>query len=122
MKLKIAAPLALAALLAGIATGCAADTATADPEVVTPQACLDALDEAEYLASLSADVTNINADVMGNTMVNAITAAYEWDAAGIDKATSEIATATAEIEAITEKVEASNYADLAADCRAEAGK
>ncbi len=122
MKLKIALPLALAALLAGIATGCATDTANAGPEPTTPQVCIDALDEAEYLASLSADVTNINADVMGNTMVDAITAAYEWDADGLDQATSEIATATTEIEAITEKVEASNYADLAADCRAEAGK
>lgn len=118
MKLKIAAPLALAALLAGIATGCATDAATADPEAFTPQACLDALDEAEYLASLSADVTNINADVMGNTMVDAITAAYEWDADGLDQATREISTATSEIEAITEKVEASNYTDLAAACRA----
>ena len=122
MKLKIAAPLALAALLAGIATGCATDTAKAGPEPTTPQACLDALDEAEYLASLSADVATINADVMGNTMVDAITAAYEWDADGIDQATREISTATAQINAITEKVEASDYTDLAAACRAEAGK
>jgi PBP1b-binding outer membrane lipoprotein LpoB len=97
-------------VVAGLATACSSPTSTR-------QTCIDALDEAERVMALGADVTDVTAGLMGSTIPDAIEAAMLWDVAAMERVTSEIAAATAEVDEITAELEASNYPELAEACR-----
>lgn len=83
-------------------------TVTKTVEVV-PQACLDALDEADHGFTVASKVVG--------ALSAGITAASNYDADGVSRATGDVQAYTSELSAITDPYNTNKTA-----CRAKAGK
>jgi hypothetical protein len=96
-----------------------------DAEVVTaevaPHACVEALDAAEQVFGLSADLTGINAGLFASTIPDALDAAMYLDADGLATATAELTSAIDATDQINAELDAIDYNTPAAECRGQEG-
>ena len=92
-----------------------AETAT----TATPQVCLDALDEAEIVFMASAEGFGLFATFAGLS-ADAVEAAAMWDVDTMDRLTVDIGGVAEDLGVQSDIVASSNFASLAASCRAGA--
>lgn len=117
------------ALVVGAVVGSAA-TDQAVPDIVTevetvesvPTSCVEALDAAQTIFGYQAEFMDLSQQ---STLVSAdaVSAAVEWDVAGIEDATARTADITEQMDAINERVAAVDFLGPNDQCRtAAAGK
>lgn len=102
-----------AIMLAGTLAACGGPAASSS----TPAVCVDALNEADELIGLSADVTDIMADAMQGPVIDALVAADSGDYLALDRAAEEIEGYTVQIDNINAKISRSDYKELKGECQ-----
>lgn len=92
-------------------------TVTAEAAPAAPQACLDAILDAENIMNLSADLMDIWREHMGNDeeLLTALMMTSDWDA--VDAYTTSLEVHAADIKDISSKVTTSSFNENKQKCR-----
>lgn len=93
------------------------ETVEVEVEVLTvPTSCLVALDDADELIGVNQDLTGMLSTIFAE-LPDAMYAAAEWDAAGIERMTGVVEGITTDVDTLTDRVLVNTYWENAEACR-----